>query len=119
MALAIVHIIFPRYFNWKEELKPLSMINRQMMQVHTFFIALTVFLMGVLCVIATSDLIGTRLGKIVSFGLGLFWGTRMIFQFFVYSPRLWRGKPFETSVHFLFSFLWIYITGVFLWNALS
>ena len=45
MALASVHIIFPKYFNWKEELRALSLINRQMMLVHTFFIVLTVFLM--------------------------------------------------------------------------
>tara|TARA_R110000737_G_scaffold217581_1_gene233983 strand:- start:720 stop:905 length:186 start_codon:yes stop_codon:yes gene_type:complete len=36
MALALVHIIFPKYFNWKEELKSLSLINKQMMTIHTF-----------------------------------------------------------------------------------
>ena len=39
MGLALVHIIFPKYFNWKEELKSLSLINRQMMTIHTFFIS--------------------------------------------------------------------------------
>ena len=36
MSLALVHVIFPRYFHWKEELKDLSLMNRQMMKVHTF-----------------------------------------------------------------------------------
>ena len=45
MLLALVHTIFPRYFNWKNELKELSLMNRQMMKIHTFFIAVTVFLM--------------------------------------------------------------------------
>lgn len=114
MALAVVHIIFPGYFNWKEELKPMSLINRQMMQVHTFFVALTVFMMGLLCVIATTDLIETRLGKIISLGLGIFWGFRLFFQLFVYSPQLWKGKLFETAVHVVFSFLWAYITFIFI-----
>jgi hypothetical protein len=37
IALALAHIVFPKYFNWDKELKSLSLINRQMMTVHTFF----------------------------------------------------------------------------------
>ncbi len=48
MLLAFVHVIFPRYFEWKEELKSLSLINREMTYVHTFFIALIVLMFGVL-----------------------------------------------------------------------
>ena len=40
IMLALVHVIFPRYFDWKNDLSTLSLINRQMMYVHTFFIAL-------------------------------------------------------------------------------
>jgi hypothetical protein len=92
MALALVHIIFPKYFHWKEELKHLSLINRQMMTVHTFFIALTVFLMGLLCLVAAPDLIGTKLGKTISLGLGIFWSIRLFIQFFGYSPALVERK---------------------------
>ena len=114
MTLALIHIIFPKYFNWKEELKPLSLMNRQMMTVHTFFIALVVFLMGLLCLTSAEDLTQTKLGKTISFGLGVFWTTRLFFQFFIYSPKLWKGKIFETIIHILFSLLWIYLSVVFL-----
>jgi len=114
ILLALIHIIFPRYFNWKEELASLSLINRQMMKTHTFFIALTVFLMGLLCVTSSEDLINTDFGKKISFGLGVFWSIRLILQFFGYSPKLWKGKPFETSVHVLFSALWAYCSIIFL-----
>lgn len=117
MALALVHVIFPKYFKWKEELKSLSLINRQMMTVHTFFIALVVFLMGLLCLTSTTDLIETKLGKTISFGLGIFWSTRLFIQFFGYSTELWKGKTFETIVHILFSLLWTYLSVVFLWIA--
>lgn len=63
IALALVHIVFPKYFNWDKELKSLSLINRQMMTVHTFFIALTVLLMGLLCLTSSTELIETNLGK--------------------------------------------------------
>lgn len=119
MILALIHIIFPKYFNWKEELKPLSLMNRQMMTVHTFFIALVVFLMGLLCLTSAADLTQTKLGKTISFGLGIFWTTRLFFQFFIYSPKLWKGKIFETIIHILFSLLWIYLSVVFLCVSLQ
>lgn len=114
MALALVHVIFPRYFHWKEELKSLSLINRQMVKVHTFFIALVVFLMGLLCLTSATALIETKLGKIISFGLGIFWTIRLIVQFFVYSPELWKGKTFETTIHIIFSGMWVYLSVIFL-----
>ena len=119
MILALVHIIFPKYFNWKEELKSLSLINKQMMSVHTFFIALVVFLMGLLCLSSSTDLIETKLGKSISLGLGIFWAVRLYIQFFVYSSKLWKGKIFETSIHIIFSGLWIYLCAIFWINYLN
>lgn len=116
IILAFAHIVFPVYFNWKNEFQTLSLINRQMMQVHTIFIALTVFLMGLLCLTSSKDLIETNLGKTVSLGFAFFWIVRLFIQFFGYSSLLWKGKKFETIVHIVFSILWIYMSGVFLFN---
>ncbi len=114
IALALVHIVFPKYFRWEKELKSLSLINRQMMIVHTFFIALTVFLMGLLCLTSSNELMGTNLGKKISLGLGVFWTIRLFIQFFGYSADLWKGKKFETYMHILFSILWTYFSVIFL-----
>lgn len=119
MILSLVHVIFPKYFHWSEELKSLSLINRQMFKVHTFFIALTVFLMGLLCVTGGDDLINTRLGKMICLGLGVFWLIRLCFQLFVYSPQLWKGKRFETVVHIVFTMFWAYMSGIFIWVAFA
>jgi len=116
IVLSLVHVIFPRYFNWEEDLKPLSLINRQMMKVHTFFIALMVFLMGLLCFFQATALVQTDLGKIISLGFGIFWSIRSVIQFFGYSSELWKGKIFETLVHILFSSFWLYMSYIFLWN---
>ena len=76
MFLAFIHIGFPKYFHWKEELKSLSLMNKQMMKVHTFFIALVVFLIGLLCFTSSTELIATKFGNTISLGLGIFWGMR-------------------------------------------
>jgi hypothetical protein len=113
IILAVIHIVFPKYFNWVNELKSLSLINRQMMYVHTFFIALIVLLMGIFCLSSTKEIADTRLGKNVSLGLGIFWTIRLIIQFFGYSSKLWRGKKTETVIHISFAFLWAYFIVVF------
>ena len=114
IMLAFVHVIFPRYFKWGKELKSLSLINQQIMKVHTFFIALVVFLIGLLCLTSSSDLINTELGKKISLGFGIFWSFRLIIQFFGYSSKLWKGKKMETIVHIIFLFLWTYLSYIFI-----
>jgi hypothetical protein len=114
IVLALVHAIFPKYFNWKKELESLSLVNRQMMTIHTFFIALTVFLMGLLCLTSSKELLETNLGKKILLGLGIFWTIRLFIQFFGYSSALWKGKKLETIIHIIFSLLWLYLSTIFL-----
>lgn len=117
IAIALGHMTFPRYFEWKEELARLSLINRQMMKVHSFFIALTVFLLGLLCLTSPTELSGTDLGRKISLGIGVFWTARLAIQLLGYSTRLWRGKSFATLVHVILTVTWIYFSMVFLWIA--
>ena len=119
IVLALIHIIFPGYFNWKKELSSLSLINKQMMYVHTFFIALTILLIGFLCLTSANELTSTMLGKKVSLALSVFWIIRLFFQFFVYSPVLWKDKRFETTIHIIFSLLWTYFSLIFFLAYLS
>jgi len=114
IVLALVHISFPKKFNWKQELSSLSIMNRQIMYVHSFFIAFMIFLMGVLCLTSANELLHTTLGKRISLGLGIYWATRLFFQFFIYSSKVWKGKTFETAIHILFSIFWTYLSIVFI-----
>ncbi|MFD1000060.1 hypothetical protein ACFQ21_12125 [Ohtaekwangia kribbensis] len=113
ILLSLLHVVMPRYFNWTQELSGLSLISKQIMYVHTFFIAFIVLLMGLLCLYSGTELASSTLGKHLSLGLFIFWFTRLLFQFFVYSPRVWRGKKLETFVHIVFSILWSYFSYVF------
>ena len=118
ILLALFHIGFYKYFNWKTELQLLSQINREIMIVHTFFIALMVLLLGMLSFFAADQLISNSLGKLISVGIGVFWGIRLVIQWWGYSATLWKGKPRETLLHVLFTLLWIYFSGIYLCIAL-
>lgn len=113
IVLALIHAGFPKHFKWRDECGSMSLINRQMMYVHTFFLALILLLMGILCLIAPNEIVETRLGKIISLGFGIFWLFRWLFQFFVYKSELWKGRLFETTVHILFALLWTYFSAIF------
>jgi len=114
IIISWLHLFFPKYFEWKRECSSMSQINRQMIYVHSYFIALTLLLMGILCLTSASDLLNTTLGKRICLGLGVFWSVRLVVQFVGYSSKLWRGKRLETSIHILFSLFWIYLSTIFL-----
>ncbi|HZV70878.1 MAG TPA: hypothetical protein VFG10_15085 [Saprospiraceae bacterium] len=114
IVLALLHFYFPVYFKWKKELSSLSIINRQMMYIHSYFILFLVFLTGILCVTSAHEMVTTTLGRRISLGYGIFWITRLGVQFFGYSSSTWKGKTFETIVHIIFSLLWAYFSAMFI-----
>jgi hypothetical protein len=120
ILLALLHLAFPKRFQWKEELARLSPLNRQIFIVHTFFICLVLVLIGTLSLLAANTLLEpSRLSRLVLGGITLFWALRLLCQFFVYDASLWRGQRFNTVMHGVFSLLWFYLTAVYLGALLS
>ena len=116
IALAFLHLFFPRRFNWNEELARLSLLNRQIFLVHTFYICLVLMLIGALSLFAPSALLlPSPLARFVLAGFAIFWGSRLIFQWAVYDRALWKGNRFNTAMHYLFSLLWAYLAAVYAW----
>jgi hypothetical protein len=111
--LAIVNLLVPGRFNWREELSRVSLLNRQIFQAHTVFIVLLIALMSALFLTCAEALLEpTRLSRAVLTGLTIFWGLRMLMQWFFYSPLVWRGNRLHTVMHGVFSLGWIYVTAV-------
>lgn len=117
IGLSLMHAFLGRRFAWADELPRLSLLNRQIFLVHCFFIALTVGLMGVLA-FGWSEALVTQspLARAVAAGLTIFWSCRLVFQWMVYDSALWRGRQFETAMHWLFTALWLFLTVVFGWT---
>src|SRR5947207_7299564 len=91
LILAVAHAFFPRRFDWNEELRGVSLLNRQIFLVHCFFIGLILFLFGLLSLFFTDALLDrTALARLVLGGIVLFWFARLVVQFFVYHSSLWK-----------------------------
>ncbi len=114
LVLAIAHIPISRYLGWKADLQGASLLTRQIFWVHCFFICLVLTLMGALAACDPATLM-TRspLGLYVNGAIAFFWLVRLFCQWFVYDASLWRGKRFETSIHVLFSVVWMFYVLVY------
>ena len=121
--LVAVHAFVPGRLGWREDLRKLSLVNRQIFEVHTVFIVLVLALSSALLVTSgDSLLVPSRLSRALLGGLTLFWGVRMLMQWFYYSPAIWRGNRFNTVAHVVFSTVWVYLTATFaaaLWVNVS
>ena len=122
-CLVVVNLVVPRRFHWREEMSRLSLLNRQIFQAHNVFLILTLALFSALLLTSGAALLEpTRLSRAVLAGLTVFWGLRMLMQWYFYSPLIWRGHRFNTVMHYVFSVTWVYVTTVFalaLWVTLA
>ena len=114
LALAALHLSFPKRFDWEHELPRLSLLNRQVFVVHTLFIAVVLVMFGALSLLAPHALLeATTLSRLVLGGIAAFWALRLLVQWFVYDSRLWRGDAFNTRVHWLFTAMYVAFTAVY------
>jgi hypothetical protein len=114
LFLAVLNLFIPKRFGWPTEIQRLSLFTRQVFVSHCFFIILLLTFMGLLTFLYAPNLLTHNpLSTALLFALALFWTLRLAAQFFFYSPKLWRGHPFNTTMHILFSCLWIYFATIF------
>ena len=112
-VLVVVNLFVPGRLRWREELARVSLVNRQIFQVHTAFIVLILAMFAVLLLTSADALLEpTRLSRLILAGLTIFWGVRLLTQFCYYSPAIWRGDRFNTAMHGIFSVAWVYVTAV-------
>lgn len=113
VSLAIGHAWIPRRLEWHRQAAGMSLLNRQILHVHLFFIALVVFMNGLLFVGWPHLLLRSEpLSKVVLTGIGVFWSIRLGFQLFVFDHRLWRGDGLRTAIHLASILLWLYLAGI-------
>ena len=113
IALALSHAWFPRKLGWTNDLRHMSLLNRQIFLVHSFFIALFVFLNGLLFLGWPGLLLQrSQLRNVVCVGIGLFWLCRFVVQLFIYDRSHWRGHRGKTIIHVCFTLFWAYLVVI-------
>jgi hypothetical protein len=114
ILLAVAHPLMASRLGWKRESARMSSLTAQVFWVHTYFLMLTLLLFGLLSLVLPRELLtSSPLARAVLLGLTLFWGARLYAQHFIYSSEHWRGHRLNTTIHALFTLLWVYLTLVY------
>ena len=116
ILLAFMHGPIGRHLRWREEGARMSPVNAAIFRVHEFFICLVLVMMGLPSLLDPGVfLTPSRAGAWMSWSFAGFWAARLYFQWCVYPHSLWRGKRMETSIHFLFTVIWLGLMAVYAW----
>ena len=123
LLLVAMNLQIPTRLHWKQEMAGLSLLNRQIFQVHAAFICIILALFAALLLTLTRDLLEpTPLARGILAGMTAFWFCRMLCQWFIYDSRIWRGDRLLTAMHVIFSGVWIYFVATLssaLWQSFA
>lgn len=85
--LVLFHLGFWKIFRWKEDLRSLSFINRQVMPILNLCLTLTFVMFGFISLVFAQDLLTTSLGHALLLFLALFWLFRTVLQVIYFGVR--------------------------------
>ncbi|NIS38994.1 hypothetical protein GWN91_07695, partial [Candidatus Saccharibacteria bacterium] len=80
LAFAIFHALFWRIFNWKNDLRSLTWMNRSIMQVLNLCLMFAFIIFAYVSLFHTYEMLSMPLGKTLLVLIALFWLARAIEQ---------------------------------------
>lgn len=115
-GICVASLWVPEALRWKEGLRNLSPLLRQMFWTYAGYILVINFCFGVVCVAGTSELInGSFLAKSITLFIGIYWLSRTGIQFFYFDRseapigRIYViGEMFLVSAFVAFSFVFLF-----------
>ncbi|VAX20298.1 hypothetical protein MNBD_NITROSPINAE04-1102 [hydrothermal vent metagenome] len=99
IILVIFHLLFWRIFNWNEDLRSLSFLNRSTMQVINLSLTIVFVIFANISLAHTHELLSTSLGESLLLSISLLWFARSFMQVKFYKLRHWGSIAF--LVYFL------------------
>lgn len=89
VAFAIFHLMFPRLFNWREDLRTLTFVNRGVTQVLNLCLTAAFVIFAYVSLVHTRDLLSSSLGHSLLVSIALFWLLRAVQQVAFFRMRHW------------------------------
>lgn len=116
LGLSLAHVLLWRWLGWTREMAALSPLTARVFAVHTFFVALVLFLLGALTLSQPEQLTAsTPLARFVTGGSALFFFARLLAQPFVFDPVLLPNSRLRLPVRFAATFFFAFATSVYAW----
>lgn len=83
-AFGVFHLAFYRLFNWREDLRTLTFVNRGIVRVLNFCLTVVFMIFAYLSLAHTEELLSTALGFSLTASIALFWLVRTVQQMKVF-----------------------------------
>lgn len=98
LNLGLIHIL-----KWKPDLERMSLLVREVFQIHVWFISITLFIFAALTWRFAPELStgSMEIYRWLAVAIGIFWGIRAVLQFTWYSSSHWKGQAGRTIIHIL------------------
>lgn len=94
IALVIFHLLFWKLFNWADDLRSLSVLNRAIMQVMNLSLVVVFLMFAYLSLIHTAELFSTTLGRALLLSIAVFFMLRAIMQITFFRLQHWGSVAF-------------------------
>ncbi len=106
LALAALSLCLPRILKWKPDIDRMSPLVRDVFEIHSWFIALTLVIWAVLTWKFAAEMAHspTLMSRWLCSAIGIFWGVRCVLQWTHYDSAHWRGNPSRTVIHWTLFF---------------
>jgi hypothetical protein len=94
IGLIMFHLLFWRIFDWEQDLKRISFLNRATMQVLNISLTLSFIIFSYISLVHATGLLTSSLGHSLLMLIALFWLARAIQQIVFYRLRHWASWAF-------------------------
>jgi len=94
IILVIFHLLFWRIFNWKEDLRSVSFLNKAIMPVLNLSLTFVFVIFSYISLVHTNELLSTSLGNSLLYFMALFWLARSLEQVVFFKLKHWGSVTF-------------------------
>lgn len=123
LLLALLHAVFWWSLNWRTEVERLSPLNARVFAVHTFFVALVLFGLGLLSLLRPDLLLArSELARLMLVAVVVFWFARLLMQPLVFDGVMREGWTQSRALRISVNFVWgayVVIYGAALFHQLT
>jgi hypothetical protein len=101
LGVALLNLFLIRIMKWERDLVSAPLLIREVFQIHTYFISITLAIFGILTWRFAGE-IATAAHPLcvwLAIGIGCFWWVRSVMQWSHYSSSHWRSDRIRTVIH--------------------
>jgi hypothetical protein len=111
LAIVVANAFIPWILRYREGLRAVPPILRQVFVVHAVYIVLVLVIFGLLGLFFAPDMAGDgTLGRFLSASLACFWGLRVLLQLLYYDPEVRRR---HRALDIIYTAALLFLTGTF------